>query len=108
MRICHLRVAQDCTDDVVEVVRYSACKGAERLHSASLLQTDFQTLLLLLENDSADSICDGVERHAKERKFGPLSERSRAQRIETKDRFRFLAAQNAQPALEVDICQEIN
>ena len=88
----------------------SACEGTDRLHPASLLQARLQTLLLLLENDSADGIGYGIERHAKESKFSPLGKRSHTQSVEPENRLRPLptCVWDTQPALKASVNKRIH
>jgi len=97
-------------NDVVKVVGDSACEGTDRLHPASLLQARLQTLLLLLENDSADGIGYGIERHAKERKIQPSSKGSHAQNVEPENRLRPLptCVWDTQPALKASVNKRIH
>ena len=87
----------------------SACECTDRLHPASLLQARLQTLLLL-ENDSADGIGYGIERHAKESKFSPLGKRSHTQSVEPENRLRPLptCVWYAQPALKASVNKRIH
>src|SRR3979411_1222367 len=112
LRIGHLGMAQDRTNDVIEVVCYSAGKGAYRLHPPGLQQIRLQPLLLLFEINSTSRMGDRVKCHAKEGPLTVLREPARAQGIKPEDRahlrLRFVFVGNAQPALKAGIDQPID
>src|SRR5712664_1093080 len=84
MLLHHLRMAEDATQDIVEVMGNTTAECAHRLHAAGLLQARLQSCALFFHGMPLHRINDGIKRHPQQTEFAPRSDATRsADRVKT-------------------------
>src|SRR4029077_14706327 len=66
LRFRQLRMAENCAQDIVEVVRDAAGEGTHRLHAAGLLQACLQARSFTLQGSPPEGADNGIERVAQQ------------------------------------------